>query len=163
MTLFVKNLLFTLVMPGTVAVWVPLLLARAAEPASDPRRAVAFALFAAGALLYLWCVWNFASFGGGTPAPIDAPKRLVMRGPYRFVRNPMYVGVLAVVLGQAAYFRTGVLAAYAAAVGLAFHLFVVLYEEPHLGARFGSEYADYLARTGRWLPAKRRGGSGRSR
>jgi protein-S-isoprenylcysteine O-methyltransferase Ste14 len=159
-TLFLENLLFTIVAPGTLSVWLPLALARGAATATGPRRFGAFALFTAGGSLYLWCVWNFASFGRGTPAPIDAPKRLVARGPYRFVRNPMYLSVLAVILGHAAYFLADVMLAYGAAVALAFHLFVVVYEEPHLLRRFGTEYANYLATTRRWLPTPPRGRSG---
>jgi protein-S-isoprenylcysteine O-methyltransferase Ste14 len=149
MALLLKNLLFTVLVPGTVAVYVPLLLA--GERAPRPGLAAAL-LFAAGGALYAWCVWDFARFGRGTPAPIDAPRRLVVRGPYRLVRNPMYVAVLAVLLGQAALFRSWAIALYGAAVAAAFALFVRGYEEPHLRRTFGAEYEDYTARVGRWLP-----------
>jgi Phospholipid methyltransferase len=90
--ILLKNLIFTLVVPGTVGVYVPLLIAREQAPVSGSRFAIALTLLTAGGALYAWCVWNFAVVGRGTPAPIDAPKKLVTHGPYRFVRNPMYLG-----------------------------------------------------------------------
>ncbi len=151
MLILLKNLLFTVVVPGTVAVYVPLWIA-GARSASTASLAAAIPLLLAGGALYAWCVWDFAHFGRGTPAPVDAPTKLVIRGPYRLVRNPMYLAVLAVILGWAAAFGSASLVAYALAVGTAFHLFIVLYEEPHLRRVFGREYEDYCARAGRWLP-----------
>jgi protein-S-isoprenylcysteine O-methyltransferase Ste14 len=147
-----KNLLFTLVVPGTVAVYVPLQIARGRSPASGSSFALAVAVLAVGAAIYARCVWDFAAFGRGTPAPIDAPKRLVVRGLYRYTRNPMYEGVLAVIFGWALLFRAAGLIFYASAVAICFHLFIVLYEERHLRHAFGSEYEDYCSRVGRWLP-----------
>ena len=152
MKLLLKNLLFTLVVPGTVGVYVPLFLARGRAPASGPVFLLALALLVAGGVIYAWCVWNLAVFGRGTPAPIDAPKKLVVRGLYRYTRNPIYVGVLTVLLGWVAMFRELNLLIYAFCVGICFHLFVVLYEERHLELQFGAEYDDYCARVGRWLP-----------
>jgi protein-S-isoprenylcysteine O-methyltransferase Ste14 len=150
--LVLKNLLFTVVVPGTVAVYVPLLIVRDQAAASRLWTAAAIILFLAGGSIYSWCVWDFASFGRGTPAPIDAPKKLVARGLYRYSRNPMYVGVLTTILGWATLFKAPRLLVYALCVGLCFHLFVVLYEEPHLQELFGGSYEDYRARVGRWLP-----------
>lgn len=152
MLLLLKNLLFTIVAPGTVAVLVPLLIARGRSAASGGALAFALALFGLGGALYAWCVWDFASFGRGTPAPIDAPKKLVIRGLYRFSRNPMYVGVLTVILAWTVLFRMAGLALYALVVGLCFHLFILLYEEPHLERQFGRQYSMYKAGVGRWLP-----------
>lgn len=160
MRLLLKNVLFTLVVPGTVAVYVPLLIAADLPPASGLRFLVALVLLAAGSAIYAWCVWDFAAFGRGTPAPIDAPKRLVVRGLYRYVRNPMYVGVLTVISGWIVMFRATALLAYALCVWLFVHLFVILYEERRLGQLFGAEYHDYCARVGRWLPRFRRRPSG---
>jgi protein-S-isoprenylcysteine O-methyltransferase Ste14 len=109
-------------------------------------------LFAAGGAIYGWCVWDFAAFGRGTPAPIDAPKRLVVRGLYRYTRNPMYLGVLTVILAWAVLFGFFELLVYAACVWVCFQCFVVYYEEPHLKKTFGASYDQYLARVGRWLP-----------
>lgn len=158
MGLLLRNLLFTLLVPGTVAVAVPLLLAGDRPRASGGLLALACVLLGAGAAVYAWTVWDFAAYGRGTPAPIDAPRRLVVRGLYRWTRNPMYVGVLCVILGQALLFRAWALVLYAAGVALAFHLFVRLYEEPHLRRSFGEAYETYRARVPRWLP---RPGGGR--
>jgi protein-S-isoprenylcysteine O-methyltransferase Ste14 len=97
--------------------------------------------------------WHpFYSARRGTPAPIDPPKELVVRGLYRYVRNPMYVGVLSVLIGEALLFESARLFWYGAAVFLLFNLFVILYEEPALGRKFGKSYQDYRAAVGRWLP-----------
>ena len=152
MVLFIKNLLFTVLAPGTVAVYLPVMLAGRRLPGPGPALVVGLVLVAAGAALYLWSVWDFATFGRGTPAPIDPPAKLVIRGPYRFTRNPMYVGMLTVVLGWTILFGAAPLLLYALALGTAFHLFIILYEEPHLRAEFPGEYEAYCSRVPRWLP-----------
>ena len=152
MKLLLKNLLFTLVVPGTIAVYVPLFLARDRAPASGLVLFLALALLAMGGVIYAWCVWDFAVFGRGTPAPIDAPKKLVVRGLYRYSRNPIYVGVLTALVGWAVMFRGTNVLIYALCVGICFHLFVVLYEEHRLGQQFGAEYHEYCEKVGRWLP-----------
>ena len=157
MALLLKNLLFTVLVPGTVAVYVPWLIAGDRSVASGLGLVLGLAVLALGAAIYAWCVWDFATFGGGTPAPIDAPKELVVRGLYRYTRNPMYVGVLTVIVGWAALFQTASLLLYALAVGTAFHLFVVLYEERALAAGFGGQYEAYRSQVPRWLPRPRRG------
>ncbi|MDX1649137.1 MAG: isoprenylcysteine carboxylmethyltransferase family protein [Myxococcota bacterium] len=151
-SLLLRNLAFTLLVPGTVAVAVPLWLAGDREPATGVRLVLAGALLALGAGLYAWTVYDFAAWGRGTPAPVDAPRRLVVRGPYRWTRNPMYLGVLGVILGEALLLGAWSLLLYAAGVATAFHLFVVLYEEPHLRRTFGARYEAYRARVPRWLP-----------
>jgi len=158
MGLLVKNLLFTVVLPGTVAIYVPLWLARGHTPAGGVAALPGLLCYGAGAAVYAWTVWDFASFGRGTPAPIDAPKRLVVRGLYRVTRNPMYVGVLTVILGHVLCFRTLELGLYGVAAWTAFQLFVVLYEEPALRRQFGAEYEAYRERVGRWLPRGRAAG-----
>lgn len=155
MRLLLRNLLFVAIMPGTVAVYVPLALTWGREAAGTPWAVIAAALFALGAGLAGWCVWDFAVIGRGTPAPIDAPKRLVTRGPYAVARNPMYVGMLLALVGWLALYPTAALAIYAAAVALGFHVWVVFYEEPHLRRVFGAEYDDYCSRVGRWFPRLR--------
>ena len=100
MKLFLKTTLFTVVVPGTFAVLFPILLAGDRTAASGATLGLALFLFALGSSLYLRSAWDFAVFGRGTPAPIDAPKRLVTRGFYRYTRNnPMYVASLSVVVG----------------------------------------------------------------
>ena len=151
MGLLVRNLVFTGLVPGTVAGLVPWLLVGDRAPEPGGARVLALLLFAVGIALYGWCVWDFASFGRGTPAPIDAPRHLVVRGLYRLSRNPMYLGVLAVILGWAALFAHATVVVYAVAVFTAFHTFVVYYEEPHLAQTFGDEYAAYRASVARWI------------
>lgn len=157
MRLLLKNLLFTLLLPGTVAGYLPWLVTRDESFTWGAGTALASALFAIGGAIYGWCVWDFAAFGRGTPAPIDAPKSLVVRGLYRYTRNPMYVGVLTVILAWAVLFGFFALLVYAACVWACFQTFVVYYEEPHLKKTFGESYDRYLARVGRWLPRIGRG------
>jgi len=152
MALWLKNLLFTVLVPGTVAVYVPLWLVGDRAVRAGATSVAGVLALALGAAIYAWCVWDFASFGRGTPAPIDAPKRLVARGLYGWSRNPMYVGVLTVILGQALLFRSFRVLAWVLAVWTLFELFVVLYEEPRLAREFGEQYARYRARVRRWLP-----------
>jgi protein-S-isoprenylcysteine O-methyltransferase Ste14 len=156
--LFLKNASFTVVVPGMVAVYVPLTMIGAVpEDLLDGwtvGRIVGLVPLTAGAILYFWCLWDFAAYGRGTPAPFDAPRRLVVRGPYRWVRNPMYLGVELVILGWSALFHSIALVFYAIIVGLVFHGSVVLYEEPALRRRFGAGYRKYCEQVGRWLPAR---------
>ncbi len=152
MKLFLKVALFTVVMPGTFAGLLPPLIVGDRAVAGGPTLGVAYSLFAFGIVIYLRSAWDFATFGGGTPAPIDAPKRLVTRGFYRYTRNPMYVASLTVVMGWATLFEAAVLVGYAIALFVAFSLFIRLYEEPRLAREFGEEYTTYVSQVGRWLP-----------
>lgn len=147
----VKTLIFTVVMPGTVGLYVPQALKNGHSklPFSSPWLGIA--LFACGAAVYFWCAWDFVSKGLGTPAPIDAPRVLVVKGLYRFTRNPMYVGVTCVILGQAVYYGSRSVAVYVCVVVAAFYLFVVFYEEPTLRRLFGSQYEEYCSRVPRWV------------
>src|SRR5437588_2545258 len=95
---------------------------------------------AVGAAVALWCVFTFAFIGKGTPAPFDPPRLLVIRGPYRFVRNPMYIGATFALPGVALFYELVSILIYAAVFFLATHLFVVFYEEPTLRRTFGSDY-----------------------
>jgi protein-S-isoprenylcysteine O-methyltransferase Ste14 len=138
--LFLKNLIFTLIVPGTVAVYIPVFVfSHVRAKVSVGAVAGAFLLFGGGTI-YLWCLWAFACFGRGTPAPIDPPKHLVVRGLYQYTRNPMYLGVLSVIFGWALLFHSLPLAVYGLCVAACFHLVVVLYEEPHLRRVFGPSY-----------------------
>ena len=151
-SLLLKNLLFTLVVPASVGVYVPLLLTRGAPPSSPVAMAMALVLFAIATGMYGWSVWNFGARGRGTPLPLDAPKRLVIQGPYRYTRNPMYVALLCALLGWLLLYQTAVLAAYAVGFVASVYLFVIGYEEPHLRRLFGAEYDAYRSRVPRWLP-----------
>ncbi len=152
MSLFVRNALFTIVVPGSAAVLVPRWILTRGGATTEPRMWPAVAVIAAGAILYLACVRVFAVVGRGTPLPWDAPRRFVAIGPYRWVRNPIYLAALLVVLGEAGLFLSVPLLLYAAALAVCFHLFVVAYEEPTLRRRFGQTYADYLRAVRRWIP-----------
>lgn len=110
------------------------------------------ALLAAGAALAIWCVLTFAVVGRGTPAPFDPPRRLVVRGPYRAVRNPMYIGAGLALGGAALFYQSLPLLGYTALFALVTHLFVVGYEEPTLRRMFGDEYEAYRRRVRRWWP-----------
>lgn len=155
MVLFLKNLAFTIIAPGTAAFLIPWLIVGGRLTELGLMTLVSTLLFILGAAIYLWCVWDFATIGRGTPAPIDAPKKLVVRGLYQYSRNPMYLGVLILILAWAASFKAIILLVYMLIVGLAFHTFVILYEEPHLRKLFGESYFNYCARVPRWLPRLR--------
>ena len=152
MLLALKLLLYSLLLPATFAIYVPLAIAKERTPASAEAILISVPIFAVGAAIFGWCLWAFAALGQGTPVPIDAPKRLVVRGLYRATRNPLYVGVLSVAWGWAILFQSTRLAIYALLAGVGFHLFVVLYEEPRLRRQFGAEYKRYYEQVGRWLP-----------
>ena len=112
------------------------------------------ALLAVGAILALSCVVLFVSRGNGTPAPFDAPREFVAQGPYRWTRNPMYVGGFGMLLGLAFVLRSPAVLLLVAAAVAVIHLFVVVYEEPTLRRQFGEAYADYTRRVNRWLPRR---------
>ena len=151
--LLLKNLAFTVFVPGSVGGLVPWwLTAEGGRAGSVSWLSVPF--FLIGCAIYGWCLWDFAVFGRGTPAPIDAPKRLVVRGLYRYSRNPMYVGVLSVIAGWLLYSAWLPLALYGASLAFLFQAFIVFYEEPHLESTFGAEYIAYRSRVGRWLPRR---------
>ena len=107
-----------------------------------------------GALVAASCVAVFVSRGRGTPAPFDAPREFVATGPYRYVRNPMYIGASLVILGAGLWLQSPSIVALSALFILVFHLFVLIYEEPTLEDRFGSSYLQYKASVHRWLPRR---------
>ena len=146
---------FTVLVPGTVLVWAPVYLVagRATVLAHWPpalSALVAVALVAVGVAVYFACAWRFVTDGLGTPAPWDAPQRLVTGGLYRWMRNPMYVGLTIALIGEAWWWRSSSVLVYAACVALAFHLRVLTYEEPALRRLFGPEFEAYCARVRRW-------------
>ena len=105
-----------------------------------------------GAAIAVWCILAFVIVGRGTPLPLDPPRRLVVRGPYRFVRNPMYVGAILALAGAALVYMSLPLLTYAILFGLAMHVFVIVSEEPTLRQKFGKDYEDYCGQVGRWWP-----------
>lgn len=110
------------------------------------------ALGTVGAALALWCIFTFVVVGRGTPAPFDPPRRLVVQGPYRFVRNPMYIGAGIAVAGAALFYQSLAVLGYVAVFFLITHLFVIGYEEPTLRRTFGQQYDVYRENVGRWWP-----------
>lgn len=158
MSLTLRNLLFTVVVPGSGAVWIPWWILTRGRAISEPIAWPAVAFVALGTALYLSCLWVFAIVGRGTPGPWDAPRRLVAVGPYRWVRNPIYIAALLVVGGEAGLFLSLPLLIYAGALAVFFHLFVIGYEEPALHRRFGESYAEYLRTVPRWIPRPPRHG-----
>lgn len=148
-----KTFIFTVLVPGTMTILIPrwLLAAEPSAPTAVLRYAGLIPL-AIGVAIYLWCAWDFATFGRGTPVVFDPPKNLVVRGLYKYVRNPMYVGILSILLGETVLFTSLKLMIYFAVLGLIFHTFVVLYEEPALRKQFGESYRKYFAQTPRWVP-----------
>ena len=148
-----KSLLFLIVAPGMVAGYIPLALIRRGPQIEIGFLAYfAFPLWLIGGAILLWSFWNFLIQGRGTPAPIEPPKELVAAGFYRYVRNPMYVGILLILIGHFLWFKEIWLIVYAAIVFLAFHLFITLYEEPTLKKKFGAAYEAYLEKVPRWIP-----------
>jgi protein-S-isoprenylcysteine O-methyltransferase Ste14 len=155
--LWLRTLLFTLLVPGTVLGLVPWIMLTKGSGARYDLGAARFlggVLILPGAAIILRCFLDFIRRGRGTPAPYDPPRRLVIAGLYRYVRNPQYIGVFLVVLGEAIWFGNALLFAYAGFLAIAYHLFVRLYEEPTLGRMFGEDYVRYCDAVPRWLPKR---------
>lgn len=146
--------IFFVAAPGVVAGLLPWLLSsRYSLPfAPWPLIATGSLMVACGLAILVYAFVGFALEGRGTPAPVAPTDTLVVSGAYRFVRNPMYVAVLSIILGQALIFAHWQLAAYAAVVGLAMMSFVRVYEEPVLSRRYGAQYAAYRANVPGWWP-----------
>jgi protein-S-isoprenylcysteine O-methyltransferase Ste14 len=115
-------------------------------------RPLGLALGLTGALLALWCITTFVARGRGTPAPFDPPREFVAAGPYRYVRNPMYIGAFGVILGAGLALRSLSIVGLAVLFLLFVHLLVLFYEEPSLASRFGGPYLHYKSAVHRWLP-----------
>lgn len=152
----IKTLLWSIFVPGTVTLVVPYRLLSSRANYLDVEfsylRLPGLLPIVAGVVLYIWCAWDFTFLGKGTPAPFDPPKELVVKGPYRYVRNPMYIFVGLTLAGEAIVFKSMRIAIFAI-VALAFlHVWILLYEEPTLRRKFGEAYANYCRRVSRWLP-----------
>jgi len=148
--------LFLVFAPGTIAGVIPWLIVR--WPAPIPNLGLAAfggLILALGLVLLVECFARFAVQGRGTPAPIAPPQRLVVTGAYRHVRNPMYVAVVSLILGQAALFASLPLLVYGMVIWTAFHAFVLGYEEPTLRRQFPQDYAAFYAAVPRWIPRLR--------
>ncbi len=156
--IFLKTLAHTLLIPGTVLVLVPYLILRNRDltffELDTWTLSGSLSVFA-GIVIGSWCTFEFMTRGSGTPNPLDPPKLLVHRGLYRYVRNPMYVSVAFILLGETLFFRSVALAIYSAVLLIGIHFLVVLYEEPILERRFGEPYSGYRKRVPRWVPRSR--------
>ena len=160
--LLVRAILFTILLPGMLTIYVPRLILAGIAPVSGALRFLGLLPIAAGALGYLACAAEFLLRGGGTPAlfltkPLrfligEEPKILIESALYKRTRNPMYISVTGIVLGESLLFESRALLFYALALWLMFHLVVVFLEEPHLRGRPG--YDEYCARVPRWLVRK---------
>jgi protein-S-isoprenylcysteine O-methyltransferase Ste14 len=150
----IKTVVFGCIVPGFVFVYVPWRIAAATNPNTllpfGPIHGAAYLFWAVGGLIMAWAAGLFAILGRGTPAPIDPPKDLVIRGLYRYTRNPMYVGAMIVLIGQTLWFQSPGVFLYTVIVGLSFHLYIRFYEEPVLTERFGDAYRRYCKETPRW-------------
>jgi len=153
--LLLETLIHTILFPGTITValpwWILVSGGRHLSPASGAGW-IGILPIAAGAAILSWCTRDFIMSGRGTPNPLDPPRLLVSRGAYRYVRNPMYIGIALILLGESILFGAPMLLGYAAIVMLGFHLFVVVYEEPVLRAQFGAAYDDLCRQVPRWIP-----------
>jgi protein-S-isoprenylcysteine O-methyltransferase Ste14 len=156
-SLIAKTCIHTLLLPGAVLVGVPwVLVEHAPELHSFPTSplliwplAASAALFLAGAVKLCW---DFIAVGDGTPNPLDPPKHLVLTSSYRFVRNPGYLAVFAILASEAAYFGSANLMIYTCIAIVGFHQFVVKVEEPGLRVRFGDDYRRFCSAVPRWIP-----------
>jgi protein-S-isoprenylcysteine O-methyltransferase Ste14 len=137
--------------------WAALTLHRRYDPAigfafSSWTPAFGIVLMAAGGILAFFCIATFVTRGEGTPAPMDPPCKFVAAGPYQFVRNPMYIGGFLVLAGFGLYERSPAILLFALPWLLLAHVFVIVYEEPHLHKTFGTTYDAYCRSVSRWLP-----------
>jgi protein-S-isoprenylcysteine O-methyltransferase Ste14 len=152
--MFFRALAAFIVLPGIAAIIVPLLIAYF-DPWSGGTWLPGLFLLCLGALVLIWCVRDFYVSGRGTLAPWDPPMELVVVGLYRFVRNPMYFGVLLLVLGWSVYFCSPLLVLYEVILATGFHIRVVVNEEPWLKKKFSRQWELYQQEVPRWLPRVR--------
>ena len=155
MWLTLRALFWTLALPGVFGLYLPWTLFDVASvdiEVSNPRHLLGLSGMAAGAVLLLACILEFARRGRGTLSPVDPPKHLVVSGLYRFVRNPMYLSVTLVVLGQVLLTFSQGLLLYWITWFTIVNVFVMGYEEPTLRRQFGDEYERYTRAVGRWVP-----------
>jgi len=161
MFVLVRAVTYATLFIGFVLVFLPARLLSWSGVTSPPVLGIAQAtgmlVGAIGAALALWCVFTFALLGKGTPAPFDPPRKLILRGPYKVMRNPMYLGAAIALAGAASFYESAALAGYALAFLVMTHAFVVWYEEPTLRGTFGAEYDAYCSQVRRWWPRLRHG------
>lgn len=153
--LALRSIVWAILLPGMIAGYIPWRffgVSRVHVEFGNPLQVLALISIGAGVVLLGTCIWEFGSMGRGTLSPADPAKELVVQGLYRYVRNPMYLSVSAIVLGEALLARSLALLGYWAGFFAAANLFVIFYEEPTLRRQFGESYQRYTERVGRWLP-----------
>src|SRR5436190_17550817 len=157
--LLLRSVFFTFLQPGTVTVLIPYWLISSRRTgvlsSHQPLRYLGVPLIVIGIAGLLWCIWDFFSEGRGTISPIDPPKHLVVRGLYKYVRNPMYVAVVTTLAGEAIFFMSLPVLIEAGVFIILANLFVRYYEEPALRRQFGESYERYTQTVGRWIPRYR--------
>ena len=158
MFILARAVTYATLFAGLVLIFLPariLSLAGIVRPtAIGPWQVAGTLVGAVGAALALLCILTFVFVGRGTPAPFDPPRRLVVQGSYRVVRNPMYLGAGLAQAGAALFYQSFALLGYIGALFLITHVFVVAYEEPALRRTFGKDYEAYCSKTGRWWPRR---------
>ena len=156
MNALLGTLVFTILVLGTFVIVLPILIGMVSGISDFASQSVALlvgaSLIVIGSGIYVWSATAFVREGKGTPSPTAPPLEFVATGPYRYVRNPIYVGELVFVIGVAAVFGSMLILIYASALFALLHLFVIGYEEPNLTRRFGNSYIEYLNQVDRWLP-----------
>lgn len=154
----IGTIVFVLVIPGSVVVYVPLFLSggRVQPPffGWPVLRWLGVALIVGATPVFIDFLVRFVREGHGTPAPVAPPRQLVVTGSFRYVRNPGYVAILTLLLGEGLFYGSQTILLYALIVALMFHLFVVLYEEPILRRQFGATYEAYCHQVPRWIPRR---------
>lgn len=154
-SLVFRSLLWTIVLPGCIAGYVPWRffgLRQVRVDLEQPLHLLGLSCVVLGGLLLAACIFEFAWSGRGTLSPVDPPRHLVVRGLYRFVRNPMYLSVTIILFGETLLTRSAALAVYWAIWFLWVNVFVLGYEEPALRRQFGASYDEYTRQVGRWIP-----------
>ena len=156
LSLIIRNLIFTVLQPGIVAGLIPYLILQDKISTTFVRpwqfyKYLGAIGFVAGLIIMLWCIASFAIDGLGTLSPADPTKKLVITRLYKFSRNPMYVGVMLMLIGQAIFYQSTFLLVYLIGIFLAFNLFVIFKEEPRLRKDFGEDYNNYCRKVRRWI------------
>lgn len=157
--LLLRSIFFTILQPGTAVVLIPYWLISSGSAgilsSHQPLRYLGVPLIVTGSAGLLWCIREFFSRGRGTISPIDPPKSLVVRGLYKYVRNPMYVSVVTILIGEATFFMSLPVLIEAGVFIILAHIFVAGYEEPSLRRGFGESYERYTQAVGQWIPRYR--------
>jgi protein-S-isoprenylcysteine O-methyltransferase Ste14 len=155
-SLFLRNIFFTIIHPGLVAGLFPfwILGDKAYKELAESlklQKYIAIVIFLIGLTILLSCIIRFAVEGRGTLSPADPTKRLVIKGFYKYSRNPMYVGVILILIGESIFFSSGNLLLYSLFIFICFNIFIIFIEEPRLKRDFTSEYLNYCKQARRWI------------